>query len=656
VSLLKAMRHKRVAASRIQRVWRGSKHRAETQTTFEQLSKVPGLVKGYQWRTRHFPDREYAVLNLQRLYRGIVSREATIQMLMRVVFIQAWWRGRMARVRYRRVQWAKLVILGFVFQVRYHKLVDAQLSINRGLRRAVKRNMPRLRRRRLNGKALILQRAQRGAACRRHLARRTAAASTLQAHVRGILSRKLAWKRFLAILKIQARMCGVLRRRQYVATRRKIVLIQTYTRRWLAYSQCCRLEGAAIEIQRMCRGIQTRRRLKAEKKCSQYLTRVVAGRSELFRYRRIHRAVCLIQRAVRCHLCRTRLRHRHDRAIKIEAWWRCCLAQRFFNRRRKAAGILIRASWMWRHRRLKRGRDAAAARIGAAWRGYCVRQNMRHLHRSADRIRRWWRTLAVLAETSKTVMELLRVRKTIQDMYRTQYIVKLQRRIRMWYGLKTGHRRTRRAVVALQAHWRRRKAAREVERLRRAVGPNFRRLPSQLVALMPDQWGRLTRYRAFRPGERSVRHSARIVRIKVLPQQLRWEVEDAICPLQAFVKHRRRCAALLRIQRHARGWLARHRIRKHANASTGIQAVWRQILAKRTVQHRRASLVGIQAWTRGTLARRRLSVVEDDDPDESEESLAEGDPASRPIGGSVLVADTQPRGQADLARRRQTAK
>merc|ERR1712232_1492523 len=98
----------------------------------------------------------------------------------------------------------------------------------------------------------------------------------------------------------------------------------------------------------------------------------------------------------------------------------------------------------------------------------------------------------------------------------TQAII-IQRYVRKWLRWRHGMRLVKRMVLAMQSRYRAWGPRSDLETRRAILGPHVKRLPSQLVALVRDKNGKLTRYRAFRPKERICPHVARIVRLKVLP-------------------------------------------------------------------------------------------------------------------------------------------
>mmetsp|Transcript_102309 Transcript_102309/g.328069 ORF Transcript_102309/g.328069 Transcript_102309/m.328069 type:complete len:2519 (-) Transcript_102309:168-7724(-) len=643
--MLKAMQRYNAAASRIQRMVRGIRHRKVLRTQLRILGTVPSLARGWLWRKRQAAHLNKAASKIQSVYRGGLHREVLVQMMMCAIQLQAWWRGYMAKARFKKIRRLKRVLLMLVYRRRYVLLRRGFFTLRAGIRRAIHRQMPDYRRQRITKASTDMQRAQRGSACRLKLRRKARAASKIQALVRGVLARKYTQRKLEALKKIQSRVAGCYARSVYAKRMRKIVLLQTWMRK-----RVTRLhrEGdleAVVEILRLTRGIRERREMAKRDAASSTIGRMVRGNYVYRAYQEVLKATRKIQRALHTWQLNLKFWLRLAKATAIQAAWRRHASRKVFKEQRAAGDTLVRAAWMWRHMQLRRARRRAALRISSCWRGYCVRQNRATLQNSSQKIRTWWRSLKILSETAELVGDLMIIKRKVREDYHKIFIVKLQRKFREWSALRKGFRRTRWAVVKLQSHFRRRQASLEVERLRCVVGPNLRRLPSQLVALMLDADRRLTRYRAFRPGEKMSKHSTRIVRLKVLTKPLIWDIEDKIRPLQAFVKHRHDRRAVLRIQGLARGFLARHRLRHRAEAAVQIQAVARG-WAQRCLRSRLASLIFVQAWTRGMLER-RLWRPQQQLPDAEEAEDEDGGVAA--AGDGVVVAeDAEPKEGVEL--------
>merc|ERR1719401_12896 len=110
-------------------------------------------------------------------------------------------------------------------------------------------------------------------------------------------------------------------------------------------------------------------------------------------------------------------------------------------------------------------------------------------------------------------------RKMLDEFERGPAIV-IQRGVRFWLRRRRGLQLVRYAITALQARYRTWGPKRQLVRLRALLGPNLGRMPSQLVALMPDKRGKLTKHRAFRPREPPVRHTTRILLQSRVPSHL----------------------------------------------------------------------------------------------------------------------------------------
>jgi len=228
---------------------------------------------------------------------------------------------------------------------------------------------------------------------------------------------------------------------------------------------------------------------------------------------------------------------------------------------------------------------------------------------------------------SRIVSEIFRERKLLVDEYQTRHAFTIQRHFRYWRRWKNGWRLFRHGMVRIQSRFRSWAPKREVALLRAHVGPQTSRLPSQLMALMPDRRGRLTRYRPFRSRERSAAHSTRLVRLKVLPRHLLWDLEDAILPLQSFVRGWFFRRAVRRIQRVARGWLTRRRLERKHQEAIRVQALVRGNSARSIAAERRSAL-------------NEIADVENEEPTISQASVECEEPRETSV--STVTEDATP--------------
>jgi len=201
-------------------------------------------------------------------------------------------------------------------------------------------------------------------------------------------------------------------------------------------------------------------------------------------------------------------------------------------------------------------------------------------------------------------------KKAIRLEYMEENAVTIQRFVRKWLRWRHGMYLVKRMVVRMQSLFRAWGPKRDVEMLRRILGPHVKRLPSQLVALVRDKQGKLTRYRAFRSKERVCPHVARIVRLKALPPEFREDLAYIAGYLQAFLKHRLFMKKVVKSQKVARGWLVRRRMRCRREAAQAIQRTVRSKLLRSrddggvvNLHDMRANIILVQAYSRGFLER-----------------------------------------------------
>jgi hypothetical protein len=108
--------------------------------------------------------------------------------------------------------------------------------------------------------------------------------------------------------------------------------------------------------------------------------------------------------------------------------------------------------------------------------------------------------------------------------------------------------------------------------------------------------------------ERVCPHTARIVRLKVLPEFLKIELGNAVGIIQAFMMHRRLMKRIVTAQKVARSWAVRRRLRRRREAAKVIQFhVSQRLLAspESRLRHKNAKkdIILMQAFARGFLER-----------------------------------------------------
>ena len=192
------------AAVKIQGIWRGALHRMRSAAHLEKWIRVQARMRGYLCRKLHLPRRRRGILVVQRMYRGIVGFEEMVDAIVKMIMVQAWWRSRVKRMRYKRQMWARYTLCGLIYRYRFRQEIWRQAKLNAKMKLIVRRCVPCLRNRRLRVRAEIIQRTFRGAMCRLRLARRREAACLIQACARRGLACAAAERRRASLSKLRA--------------------------------------------------------------------------------------------------------------------------------------------------------------------------------------------------------------------------------------------------------------------------------------------------------------------------------------------------------------------------------------------------------------------------------------------------------------------
>jgi hypothetical protein len=257
------------------------------------------------------------------------------------------------------------------------------------------------------------------------------------------------------------------------------------------------------------------------------------------------------------------------------------------------------------------------------------------MQEAATKIQRAWKALDMMFFSQKMCVEVLVKAKLIREAYLAKHAIILQHAIRQWLGKETKPiKRFSKAVTKLQSHYRRRRAAVQVDYFRKLVGTRLKRFVHTTAVLCPDAHGLLTRARDILPDDNVAKlppplRLMRLVHITALSDAQREELGFAVSPIQALGKFQHRVRRVEDIQRVWRTRLARRELERKRQRVKFIQAVWRAKLARKQLQHARAAAIMIQAHTHrmlGLSARRR----------QQEELLAEAFAALTDLGDEVV--------------------
>lgn len=228
-------------------------------------------------------------------------------------------------------------------------------------------------------------------------------------------------------------------------------------------------------------------------------------------------------------------------------------------------------------------------------------------------------------------VEILVKAKLMREAYLTRYADIVHRAYRTWRKKDIPpFRRLKRATIALQSHYRRRKVVVQVDYFRGLAGTRLKRFMDKPACLYPDKQGRLTRIErdVSVPAKAGSARITKVVDICALSSAQRELLGFAISPIQAMAKFHYGVKRIEDIQRVWHGYVVRRELKRKQQMATKIQSVWRAKIARDRLRQIPA-IIRIQANVRRILAlgtRRR----------KQDEELAEVFAAITDLGDEVV--------------------
>jgi len=573
----------------IQSFWKGLQARRRLALQRAGFIKAAAFAKGTCWRQQEQRRLWKAATHIQSTVRGWQTRSKMASRLQAALRIQKMRRGIVTRRWFNQVQSARFTLRGLIYRFRWRKRRQAMINLNACLGRVVKAYLPEARKRHIKNSAVTIQRIYRGWRGRQEFDKRLQQAARLQVLSRIVTARTNCSRMQKAATTIQAAALRLRARHQMQRCQRSVLLIQASTRGRQSRRYALKQAQAATQISRIARGKLLR--LKQARRHDAVVRVQAAVRSWLVRRtcsRREAAARCL-QRAWRNRKAWLSLRRQHQAVTKLAAAFRCRRARKSFSAVRQAGAFLVGAAFMWRQMHLLRCRRNAATRISAVWRGFSSRRSTYKLREAVSRIQRWWHDVHTCRSVRDSLFKVRVVRSNLRQFHLNLHAASIQRAWKMQRLRRRGIRLLKRAVVRLQAHYRRWRATIEAAELRAERGfVRASRLPFKEVALVPDSRGQLTRHTQLLPND-SASKTSRVLHAQALPASMLDKVEVVLEPLQAFLRHRYRQRCILRLQRVWRGRLCRRMLGRQRQAALRIQAAWRGALVRMRVLPARRS-------------------------------------------------------------------
>ncbi|KAG2461745.1 ASPM protein, partial [Polypterus senegalus] len=431
-----------------------------------------------RWCSQVHAKRNVAAIHIQAYYRMYSIRKHFMNIQRKIVKIQAWFRGCMARRKFNQMRTAVLTIQrhykAFVFgkaqRQKYllvHKSVVVIQSYYRGMKgrliyRQIKAacviasfwQMKKERTQFLLARqsVVILQSHVRSWQARRRYQILKRSVSLIQAYYRAVTLGRKVRERFqsmkLAAIVLQAACRGWhARRRRHML--KSVVRIQSVYRAYVARKKFLKLKQATITIQAYVKMTQTQQRYTKLRNTAIYIQRTRRANQlctvHAAEFKRKRKACIVLQAAARGYVVRKQIRTCRIAAVKIQSAFRMKKESACYLSKYKAVLVLQKHYRCYRegiaYRTLFLRVRAAAMCLQAAYRGYRLRQTLKRLHKSASVIQRAFRARVL----RRRFLEIKKSTIQIQRWYRA-CILGVHQRVQ--------YRKLKVASIAIQAIYR----------------------------------------------------------------------------------------------------------------------------------------------------------------------------------------------------------
>ncbi|NXC09105.1 ASPM protein, partial [Orthonyx spaldingii] len=614
----------RAAVLSLQAAFRGWKVRKQIQRQHVAATRIQSTFRKFM-AVKKFRLVKHAVLTIQRHYRARVlgqrQRREYIRLRDAAVRLQALWRGRAVRKTIQRKHHLATIIQSYyrmhVNQLKYKKLRQATLVIQKYYRAYCMKKSQRAIYLRTKAAVLVLQSAYRGMIVRKQLHKLNKAATTIQAAFKSYLIKKQYERLRSAAIAIQRRYRAVIhaksQRQRYLSLKRATVKVQAIYRGVRVRQQVHCMHQAAVCIQARfkmhCTRIKYRSMRLAAIRIQRQYRAFCLGKVQRKKYLELKKSVIILQAACRGMKVRQGLRTMHRSAAIIQSYYRMHKQQRDFRK------LLLATRQIQQWFRACKERDAqvhnymivknAVLCIQAAFRGMKTRRLIRTMNESAVIIQRRFRTFL----EKKRFISIKSAAVVIQRKYRATKLAKIQHQ--KYLSLLN-------AVVIIQSAYRGlvvRKKMRQMHQAATVIQAmlRMRKIYTSYQTLRFSSVIIQQRYRAYREGKRQREKYLKLYNSVLVLQAayrgmkarcfLKRQHEAALTIQRNYRMYRQYCHyrrvqwATQQIQRRYRA----HRLRKIAvqsyislkKAATCIQRAFRDMRARKQQQemHRAATVI-----------------------------------------------------------------
>ncbi|XP_052220933.1 abnormal spindle-like microcephaly-associated protein homolog [Dreissena polymorpha] len=656
------------SATTIQRVYRGYKARKELSWKTAAVAKIQAFFRGFLVR-KHlkkssnaarviqcwyraqtamkkdkltFQSLKQSSIAVQRFWRGLVEtrtlRKEFLSLRAAVLKIQASVRGQIQRSKYQRMKVAAIVIQSHVRSWRVQKAYRVVLAHS-------------------HAAAMMIQAAFRGHMVRKQLQSQHRAATVIQARFKAFAERKRFQKLVNAVCTCQqlyrAKCIGTVQRQEFLLQKQAAVKIQSHFRKWKSQRHFKACKQAAVQLQAWFR---CHRAQHAFKRCRTaamviqlYWRATISGRRQFDLYQKQKNAAIKIQSAYRGSVCKRKYLSMHSATVTIQAQCRGYL----YRKQRHNAALTIQRIYRGHIvRKVARQSQMAAMKVQAYYRMCLARQKFNMLRKAASIIQSRVRAHVAMRAQQQTYTSLKRSCIVIQKFWRglvktrtlrkeflaqRAAVLKIQASVRGQIQ-RSKYQRMKVAAIVIQSHvrsWRVQKAYRVVLAHSHAaammIQAAFRghmvrkQLQSEHRAATVIQ----ARFKAFAERNRFQKLKAATVLCQQvyranlagkLQRKSYLKVYSSVLFIQSqfrMLKSRKQFVtckkAAVKIQSMFKGQLARQRYLQYRNAAHVLQKHWRARVAcaklSSAYQSQRLAAIRIQSAIRRLFCRQKYLML-----------------------------------------------
>ncbi|NXS35336.1 ASPM protein, partial [Pomatostomus ruficeps] len=630
----------RNAAVQLQALWRGKAVRKTIQKKHHCATIIQSYYRMHINQLKYKKLRQ-AALVIQKYYRAYCMRKTQRAIYLKtkgaVLVLQSAYRGMVVRRQLNKLNKAATTIQAafksYLVKKEYERLRSAAVAIQRRYRAVIHAKCQRQRYVSLKRATVKVQAIYRGVRVRRQVHCMHQAAVCIQAtykmHCTSIKYRSMRMAAIRIQRQYRAFCLGKVQRKKYLQLKMSVIILQAAYRGMKVRHDLKTMNRSAAIIQSYYRmhkqQSQFRKLLLATRRIQQWFRACKERDAQVHSYMVMRSAVLRLQAAFRGMKTRRLIRTMNESAVVIQRRFRTFLERKRFLSIKSAAVVIQRKYRATKLAKIQRKKYLsllnAAVIIQSAYRGFVVRKEIQRMHQAATviqamlRMRKIYTSYQALRLASVIIQQRYRAHregKRVREKYLKLYnsVLVLQAAYR---GMKTRRllKRRREAALTIQSNYRMYRQYRHYRRVQWAAQLIQRRYRAHRLRKIAVQ-----RYTSLKRAATCIQRAFRDMQARKQQREMHRAATVVQKNFRAFRERQRYLslkAATLVFQRRYRALaLARQHALEYRSlrrAAICIQAVYRGVRVRRSLQHMHFAASTIQAAYRMLRERRAYQKV-----------------------------------------------